>query len=76
MKGKISFEAAVEELALIVEKLEAGEASLEDSLKLFEKGAKLASQCYTVLQNAEQKITELSKLEAEAAKNGGNAHAE
>lgn len=34
MKGKISFEAAVEELALIVEKLEAGEASLEDSLKL------------------------------------------
>ena len=76
MKGKVSFEAAVEELATIVEKLESGAASLEESLKLFEKGAKLAAQCYTVLQNAEQKITELSKLEAEAAINGGISDAD
>ena len=47
-------------------KLENGEESLEESLKLFEKGTKLASSCYQTLEKAEQKITELSKLEEDS----------
>ena len=39
---------------------------MEESLKLFEKGTKLASSCYQTLEKAEQKITELSKLEEDS----------
>lgn len=60
---KLSFEAAISELEDIVRQLESGNESLESSLKLFEKGAKLASYCYSTLNKAEQKVTELSKLE-------------
>lgn len=60
---KLSFEAAISELEEIVRQLESGNEPLESSLKLFEKGAKLASYCYTTLSNAEQKVTELSRLE-------------
>ena len=42
---KLSFEASIQELEEIVAKLENGEESLEESLKLFEKGTKLASSC-------------------------------
>ena len=66
MKAKKTFEAAVKELETIVTKLESGEESLDDSLKLYEKGTELASFCYSTLQNAEQKITELSKLEEDS----------
>lgn len=69
---KMSFEAAITELEEIVQTLESGSESLESSLKLFEKGSKLASFCYTTLNNAEQKVTELSKLEEN---NGGDVHA-
>ena len=63
---KLSFEASIQELADIVAKLENGEESLEESLKLFEKGTKLAFSCYQTLEKAEQKITELSKLEEDS----------
>ena len=63
---KLSFEASIQELEEIVAKLENGEESLEESLKLFEKGTKLASSCYQTLEKAEQKITELSKLEEDS----------
>ena len=63
---KLSFEASIQELEEIVAKLENGEESSEESLKLFEKGTKLASSCYQTLEKAEQKITELSKLEEDS----------
>ena len=63
---KPSYEASIQELEEIVAKLESGEESLEESLKLFEKGTKLAASCYQTLEKAEQKITELSALEEEA----------
>ena len=50
-------------LQIIVEKLEKGEESLEESMKLFEEGAKLSADCYGILTKAEQKITEFSKIE-------------
>ena len=53
---KQSFEEAMERLEVIVAKLEKGECSLDESLKLFEEGAKLAGQCGELLDQAELKV--------------------
>ncbi len=65
MPGKIQFEAAMERLAQIVEKLESGEEPLESAMKLFEEGTKLSAQCYETLDKAEQKITVLGAARKE-----------
>ncbi len=57
-----SFETELKKLQEIVAKLENGTESLEDSLKLFEEGTKIAKFCHDVLDSAEQKITNLSKV--------------
>lgn len=62
---KMNFEEAVARLSQIVEKLETGEESLENSMKLFEEGAKLSAQCYQILEKAQQKVTELTAVEEE-----------
>ena len=59
--GKISFEKAVTRLDEIVKLLEKGDAPLEQSLELFEEGAKLIKLCGVVLDEAEQKIVKLKK---------------
>ena len=48
-----SFEASMERLETIVRQLEQGNAPLEESLKLFEKGTKLAFSCYQTLEKAD-----------------------
>ncbi len=53
------FEAALQELEGLVERLEQGEGSLEDSLKDFERGIALTRTCQQSLQDAEQKIQRL-----------------
>ncbi len=55
VKGE-SFEKAMGRLEEIVTKLERGECDLDQSLKLFEEGAKLAGQCQKLLDSAEQKV--------------------
>ena len=65
MPGKVQFEAAMERLAEIVEKLESGEEPLESAMKLFEEGTKLSAQCYETLDKAEQKITVLGAASKE-----------
>ncbi len=62
---KLKFEEAMQRLQEIVGKLESGEASLEESMKLFEEGAKLSSQCYQLLDKAEQQVTQLAKIPLE-----------
>ena len=62
---KLNFEEAMARLSQIVEKLETGEESLENSMKLFEEGAKLSAQCYQILEKAQQKVTELTAVEEE-----------
>ena len=57
----IDFEKSLKQLESLVEKLEKGDLSLEDSLKNFEQGVKLTRDCRQALQNAEQKISVLSK---------------
>lgn len=54
-----SFENSVKELDTIVSKMESGELSLDESLKLFEQGVKLTRACQKTLADAEAKIEQL-----------------
>ena len=63
-KGE-SFESAAERLGAIVAELESGELPLEQSLRLFEEGIKLARAAQKRLDEAEQKVEELLGTDAE-----------
>lgn len=52
----LNFEKALQELEALVERMEKGEISLEDSLKDFERGIELTRTCQKALQEAEQKV--------------------
>ena len=54
-----TFEEAVVELEKLVQTLEDGECSLDESMKMFEEGMKLSKYCNDKLQNAEKRIVEL-----------------
>ena len=66
-KKKVTFEDAIIRLREITEQLEKGSVSLEESVKLFTEGTELSAFCFDFLQNAEQKITELSAISGEEA---------
>ena len=51
------FEEAMAELENIVKVLDKGESTLDESMKLFEKGVKLAQYCQKLLDEAENKIS-------------------
>ena len=53
------FEHSLEELEAIVEKMERGELSLEQSLEAFEKGVTLTRNCQATLRKAEQRVHEI-----------------
>lgn len=55
-KKEQSFEESMKRLEAIVAQLERGECGLDQSLKLFEEGAKLAGRCEQLLDQAEQKV--------------------
>ena len=55
------FEEAMERLEQIVETLESGDLSLDESLKVFEEGMGLVNFCTKKLEEAEQKVTILIK---------------
>jgi len=55
------FEDAMSRLEQIVQSLESGELSLEESIKVFEEGMKLAKFCSQKLEEAEKKVTMLVK---------------
>ncbi len=56
---EMSFEEKLLELENIVEKLETGQLTLDESLMVFEKGIKLVRECNTILKNAQQKVEKL-----------------
>ena len=64
-KVDINFEKALEELEAIVEDLESGDLSLENSLKSFEKGIKLDRQCQEKLSQAELQVQKLIEEDGE-----------
>ena len=63
-KASPAFEDALEELETIVERMEDGDPSLEESLKLFERGMDLTRGCQKALDDAEQRIRTLADSEA------------
>ena len=56
---EMSFEESLTELERIVDNLEKGQLSLDESLMLFEKGIKLVRECNTKLKSAQQKVEQL-----------------
>ncbi len=61
MPKKNSFEKALNRLEEIVNKLESGELSLDESLKIFQEGIELSRFCTKKLQEAETKVKKLAK---------------
>ena len=62
----LSFEDALGELESLVERMERGELTLEDSLKSFERGVELTRTCQQALQQAEQKVEILTSQSPDA----------
>ena len=61
--ANLSFEAAVEQLESIVRQLETGEAPLDESIALYERGDKLRAHCEARLKSARERIEKI-KLDA------------
>jgi exodeoxyribonuclease VII small subunit len=61
--AKKKFEEALQELETIVQRLEDGNLSLDESLALFEEGIKLSRLCSLRLDEAEKKVEILLKNE-------------
>ena len=63
MTGKpieeMSFEEAMAELEQVVAKLEGGQAALDESIDLYERGAKLRERCEARLKDAELRVQKI-----------------
>ncbi len=57
----MDFEKSMQELESLVDKMESGDLSLEESLNYFEQGVKLTRVCQQSLKKAEQKVSILLK---------------
>ena len=64
-KAAPDFEHSLAELQTLVERLESGELSLEDSLTAFEQGIGLTRECQAALAQAEQKVQILLERDGE-----------
>lgn len=62
----LSFEHSLSELESLVETLERGDLTLDDSLKTFERGVELTRTCQQALREAEQKVERLSEKNSSA----------
>ncbi len=56
----MSFEDAMKELEAVVSRLESGDVPLEDSIKLYERGAALKAHCQKKLAEAEEKVAQIT----------------
>ncbi len=63
-ESELSYEQARAELATVVERLEAGGTSLEESLALWERGEELAAVCQRWLDDARTRLTEARERRA------------
>ena len=64
-RKKLDYKASVNELESLVNQLEQGDISLEESLKLYESGVLLTRDCQQSLQAAEQKVQMLLQQSGE-----------
>ncbi len=57
--AQLSFEDALAELEKIVQRLEAGDVALEDSIRIYERGASLKAHCEAKLKAAQLKVEQI-----------------
>ena len=58
--GAMDFEAAIAELERVVNRLDAGDVPLEESIRLYERGAALRRRCDDKLRQAEEKVEQIT----------------
>lgn len=58
---KLKYDEAIKKLEALVVKLEKGDCSLEETIKLYDEATKLSGYCTAMLDNAKIKIEELSE---------------
>jgi exodeoxyribonuclease VII small subunit len=63
---EMAFETAFSELEDVVQRLEAGELTLEEAISLYERGQALARHCQERLERAELRIVQLEESAQEA----------
>ena len=66
MSEKLSYEEGLDQLEQIVESLEKGDITLDESFKAYQKGVKLYRRLKAILDEGDAKIEELTKESAEA----------
>lgn len=59
-KDNLTYEEAMKKLEKLVEELEKGELSLEDTVKLYDEATKLSGYCAGLLNNAKLRISEMT----------------
>lgn len=64
-KTAYDFEKSLGELETLVDRMEGGQLSLEESLQAFEQGIKLTRECQNMLTQAEQKVRILTQDQGE-----------
>lgn len=64
--SELTYEQARAELATVVERLEAGGATLEESLSLWERGEELAAICQRWLDSARERLADAQRRRAAA----------
>ena len=57
--ASLSFEQALAELETIVQRLESGQAPLEDSIAMYERGARLKAHCESRLEAARLRVEKI-----------------
>ncbi|MFD1195286.1 exodeoxyribonuclease VII small subunit [Seohaeicola saemankumensis] len=58
--AEMSFEEAMKELEGVVSQLERGDVALDDSIRLYERGAELKKRCEAKLKEAEEKVAAIT----------------
>ena len=60
------YEELIEQLEAIVDRIESGEVGLEESIKGYEEGVELVKRARKILDQAEQRVTQLSASQLDA----------
>jgi exodeoxyribonuclease VII small subunit len=58
--AEMSFEEAIRELEQVVSALDRGDVALEESIRLYERGAALKARCEAKLKEAEEKVAQIT----------------
>lgn len=66
-RAEPDFESALAELEALVERLEKGDISLDESLQQFKRGVELTRRCQQILDQAQQTVEQLTQAEDESS---------